>query len=41
MTRNIHKGEMPAIYEILGYAAVLMTLIGIITASVLHSGSFI
>ena len=41
MTKNIQRGEMPVIYEILGYAAVLLTLIGIVTVSVLHSGSFI
>jgi len=41
MTKNIHRGEMPIIYEILGYTAVLLTLIGIVTVSVLRSGSFI
>jgi hypothetical protein len=41
MTKNIHKGEMPVIYEILGYTVVMLTLIGIITVSVLRSGSFI
>lgn len=40
MTKNIQEG-MPVIYEILGYAAILLTLIGIVTVSVLHSGAFI
>jgi hypothetical protein len=40
MTKNIQEG-MPVIYEILGYTAILLTLIGIVTVSVLHSGAFI
>jgi len=41
MTNNIQKGEMPVIYELLGYTAILITLIGIIALSILHSGSFL
>jgi hypothetical protein len=42
MTKNIQKGvKIHDIYETLGYTAILLTLIGIITMSVLHSGAFI
>lgn len=41
MTNNIQKGEMPVIYELLGYTAILITLIGIIALSILRSGSFL
>jgi hypothetical protein len=41
MTKNIQKGEMPVIYEILSYTVVMLTLIGIVTVSLLHSGVFI
>jgi len=41
MTKLIQKGEMPVIYEILGYTVILVTLIGIVTISILRSGSFL
>jgi hypothetical protein len=42
MTKNIQEGvKWPVFYEILGYTAILLTLIGIVTVSVLRSGAFI
>ncbi len=41
MTKNIQKGEMSVIYEILGYTVIMLTLIGIVTVSVLRAGTFI
>ena len=42
MTKNIQQHvKYRERYEILGYTVVLLTLIGIITVSVLHAGTFI
>lgn len=42
MTKNIqHNVKYRECYEILGYTAILLTLIGIVTVSVLRAGTFI
>ena len=42
MTKNIQKHvKYRESYEILGYIAILLTLMGIVTVSVLRAGTFI
>ena len=42
MTKHIQQHvKYRESYEILGYSVIMLTLIGIVTVSVLHSGAFI
>lgn len=40
MTKTIQKQEVPVRIQIVGYTAVLLTLIGIVVESILHQGTF-